>query len=123
MYRDNNMFIEDDICDELGLVINVREQGLVVISGCAHAGIINTIYAAQEITGIKKILAVIGGFHLALASNKYIDDVINEFLKINPKYVVPTHCTGFKAMKKFSEAMGDAFLFGCAGSSFLFENE
>ncbi|MCI8770007.1 MAG: MBL fold metallo-hydrolase [Lachnospiraceae bacterium] len=123
MYRNNNTFIEDDICDELGLVINVKDQGLVVISGCAHAGILNTIYAAQEITGIKKILAVIGGFHLALASNEYIDNVITEFLKINPQYIVPTHCTGFKAMKKFSEAMQDAFLFGCAGSSFLFENK
>ena len=122
MYRINNEFIEDDICDELGLVINVEGQGLIVISGCAHAGILNTIYAAQEITGIRKILAVIGGFHLALASNKYIDDVIKEFLKINHKYIVPTHCTGFKAMKRFSEEMGDAFLFGCAGSSFLFEN-
>lgn len=121
LYRNANSFILDDISDEIGLVINVKNKGLVVISGCAHSGILNTIYAAQAITGVKDILAVIGGFHLALATNEYVDKVIEEFLKINPTYIVPTHCTGFSAMKKFSEAMSNSFLFGCVGSSFIFE--
>lgn len=121
VFRNGRNFVLDDIIDEQGVIINIKNQGLIVISGCAHAGILNTIYAAQDITGENKILAVLGGFHLALASDEYIDNVVNEFIRINPKYIVPTHCTGFEAMKKFSEAMGDAFLLGTVGSSFIFE--
>lgn len=121
VYRNDKRFIADDIVDEQGVVINVKNQGLIIISGCAHAGILNTIYAAQEITGENKILAVIGGFHLALATNEYIDSIINEFLKIGPKYIIPTHCTGFEAMKKISDAMEEHFLLGTVGSSFIFE--
>lgn len=120
VFRKDRKFILDDIIDEQGIVINIENQGLIVISGCAHAGILNTIYAAQDITGEDRILAVIGGFHLAYASSEYIDNIINEFVKINPKYIVPTHCTGFEAMKKFSNAMEDAFLLGTVGSSFTF---
>lgn len=121
VFRNGKHFVIDDIVDEQGLVINIENKGLIVISGCAHAGILNTVYAAQAITGVNEVLAVIGGFHLALATNEYVDNIINEFLEINPKYIVPTHCTGFDAMKKFSDVMKDAFLLGTVGSTFIFE--
>ena len=120
VFRNGKKLVLDDIADEQGLIINVENKGIIVISGCAHAGILNTIRASKTITGINKVLAVIGGFHLALASNEYINNVINEFVKINPKYIIPTHCTGFEAMKKFSDIMNDSFLLGVVGSSFKF---
>lgn len=117
----NGEYIIDDISDEIGLVINIKDKGLVIISGCAHAGILNTIYAAQKVTGINKVYAVIGGFHLAFSSESYIKQVISEMKKINPTYIIPTHCTGYKAMKLFSEEMGEKFVLATVGATFTFD--
>jgi 7,8-dihydropterin-6-yl-methyl-4-(beta-D-ribofuranosyl)aminobenzene 5'-phosphate synthase len=62
--RDGEWTPDPEICDDQGLVINVKDKGLVVLSGCGHAGIINTVTHAQTITGVSKVHAVIGGFHL-----------------------------------------------------------
>jgi 7,8-dihydropterin-6-yl-methyl-4-(beta-D-ribofuranosyl)aminobenzene 5'-phosphate synthase len=89
--------------DDQAIVVNVRNKGLLVITGCGHAGIINTVNYAMQVTGIDKIYAVIGGFHLPADGGIFeeaIDTTLRELQKIDPKYIIPCHCTGWKATNK-----------------------
>ena len=73
-------------------------NGLVVLSGCAHSGIVNTATYAREVTGVDRIFAVMGGFHLTGADFEPIIGRTTEALKaLKPRYIVPTHCTGRRA--------------------------
>jgi len=109
------------IADDQGLVINLRDKGLVVISGCAHAGIINTVRYAQEVSGIDKVHAVVGGFHL---SGDFfapiIDKTVTEIKSISPKIVLPSHCSGIRALIKIANALPDAFVENSVGTTFQF---
>jgi 7,8-dihydropterin-6-yl-methyl-4-(beta-D-ribofuranosyl)aminobenzene 5'-phosphate synthase len=103
--------------DERGVIINIREKGLVVLSGCAHAGIINTVKYAQQITGIQKVYAIMGGFHLAGKTfENRIQPTIKELKKINPKLVAPSHCTGWKAMCAIAKTLPEAFVWNSVGN-------
>ena len=80
--------------------MNVRNEGLVIITGCGHAGIINTINYAKQVTGIEKVYAVVGGFHLPADRGVFeeaIDPTLKELQKIDPNYIIPCHRTGWKA--------------------------
>ena len=103
----NRKFLEDIMLDDQSLVIDVENKGLVVVAGCAHSGIINTIKHAQKITDNSRVYAVLGGFHLWNAENKRIQATVDELEKLDPKFVGPCHCTGKKAIKKIAEAFGD----------------
>ena len=88
--------VQDPIIDDQAIVINLTGKGLVVISGCAHAGIVNTIMFAQKATGEQNIHAVVGGFHLTGPFfEKIHDDTIQELKKMNPEVIMPMHCTGW----------------------------
>jgi 7,8-dihydropterin-6-yl-methyl-4-(beta-D-ribofuranosyl)aminobenzene 5'-phosphate synthase len=100
-------FGEDTMPDDQALIININGKGLVILSGCAHSGIINTIRHAQKVTGVNKIFAVLGGFHLMKADDSRIKKTINDFLKIEPELVGPCHCTGSRAVRWLSQAFGD----------------
>jgi len=100
-------FKEDVMLDDQAIIINVKKKGLVVISGCAHSGIINTLKQAQRLTGIKEIYAVLGGFHLKDADEKWIRSTVNHLIKIGPKIVAPCHCTGPKAIDQIAKVFGD----------------
>lgn len=109
--------LEDDrVMDDQGVVINTRE-GLVILAGCSHAGIINTIEQAVKLTGIKKIYCVIGGFHLIGPGEAKIDRTIAEFKRLGIEKIVPIHCTGFEAIKRISQEMPDEFEYCTAGCS------
>jgi 7,8-dihydropterin-6-yl-methyl-4-(beta-D-ribofuranosyl)aminobenzene 5'-phosphate synthase len=75
-----------------------------VISGCAHAGIINTIKHGQRVMGIKDVHAIVGGFHLKDASDERINLTIEELVNFNPQIVAPCHCTGLKTIKRLLKA-------------------
>lgn len=99
------------IMDDQCVILNVRGKGLTVITGCSHAGIINTIRYAQELTGIGKIGAVIGGLHLTGGLFEQIIPATVEQLKsISPSYIVAGHCTGWSAMRRIAEAMPQSFV-------------
>jgi 7,8-dihydropterin-6-yl-methyl-4-(beta-D-ribofuranosyl)aminobenzene 5'-phosphate synthase len=100
-------FKEDLIPDDQALAINLEGKGLVVVSGCAHSGIINTIRTAQKVADISKVYAVLGGFHLVDANDKRIQLTVKELLKISPEVVCPCHCTGSRAVHRLVEAFGD----------------
>ena len=96
----------DSIPDDQALAINMHGKGLAVITGCAHAGIINTIKQAQKITGIEELYAVIGGFHLMDADEKRIEATAEALRQLDPTIVRPGHCTGHKAVCRLQEALG-----------------
>ena len=105
----NQRFIEDKMDDDQSLIIEIEDKGLVVVSGCAHAGIINTIIHAQKIAGNRRVHAVLGGFHLWNSDNTSLQATVGELKKLNPKFLGPCHCTGKKAVKKIAEAFGDRY--------------
>ncbi|KKG15200.1 dihydropteroate synthase [Methanosarcina sp. 2.H.T.1A.6] len=114
-------WITDPFRDDQGLVIKLKGKGLVVISGCAHAGIINTVEHAKKITGTDKVHAVLGGFHLTgQLFDPIIQPTIDQMKRINPDYVVPMHCTGWKAINRFAEEMPGKFLLNTVGTTYLF---
>jgi 7,8-dihydropterin-6-yl-methyl-4-(beta-D-ribofuranosyl)aminobenzene 5'-phosphate synthase len=100
-------FAQDQMTDDQALLINVRQKGLVVISGCAHSGIVNTVRYAQKITRTNNIHAIIGGFHLENADDKRIQATLDQLIRIQPKSLYPCHCTGSKAMNRFVDSFGD----------------
>lgn len=99
-------FAEDIMIDDQSLVIDVEGKGLVVVSGCAHSGIINTINYAKKITGNSRVYGALGGFHLMSADNKRIEATVDELKKLNLEFVGPCHCTGKKAIKKMKGELG-----------------
>ncbi len=105
------------ILDDRAVVFNVKGKGLVVISGCAHAGIINTISYAQRISGIVNTYAVMGGFHLAGKENESrIDQTVKGLRRISPKLIVPSHCTGWRGMCAIAKALPEAFVWNSVGN-------
>lgn len=105
---------------EQSLIFNVKGKGLVVVSSCAHAGIVNTVKHAQKITGMDKVHAVIGGFHLTGARPEVIQRTIADIKTINPEYIVPMHCTGFEAVTAFAREMPGQFIINTAGTRYIF---
>ena len=110
----------DDFIGEQALVFNVKGRGLVVLSGCAHAGIVNTVKHAQTIAGIDKVHAVIGGFHLINAKPEIIHNTVADIKAMKPDHIVPIHCTGFEAIVGFSKEMPDELTMNTAGSKYTF---
>jgi 7,8-dihydropterin-6-yl-methyl-4-(beta-D-ribofuranosyl)aminobenzene 5'-phosphate synthase len=105
------------IMDERAVAIDIKDKGLVVVSGCAHAGIINTVTYAQQITGTRQVHAVIGGFHLAGKTFEHrVQPTIEELQRINPQLIVPSHCTGWKAMCAMAKAFPEAFVWNSVGN-------
>lgn len=116
----NNESIENDrVLDDQGIVINTA-RGLVIIQGCSHAGIINTIEAAKSLTGIDEVYCVIGGFHLIGPAEKKIGRTIDEFKRLGVKKIVPIHCTGFEGSKQISIQMPQNFEYCTVGCQIEF---
>jgi 7,8-dihydropterin-6-yl-methyl-4-(beta-D-ribofuranosyl)aminobenzene 5'-phosphate synthase len=119
-YRDGDTFLPDRIEDDQAIVINVRDKGLVILSGCAHSGIVNTVNYGREISGIDRVWAILGGFHLARATEEELAQSVAEIKKCGPKLIVPSHCTGFRAIARFAAEMPEAFMPGIVGATYLF---
>ena len=112
---------QDPFHDDSGIVFNIRDKGLVVISGCAHAGIVNTVKYAQHVTGVTDVWAVMGGFHLSGADFEGVISPTTAGLKeIDPHYIIPAHCTGRDAVMHIEREMPDAFLLNMAGTKMTF---
>ncbi len=117
-YEKDGEIYKDHIMDDKGLVLNIKDKGLVVITGCGHSGIINTIRHAQEITGVEKIYCVAGGFHLiGNIGEAVIKRTIEEMKKIGPEVIVPCHCTGLKAIQEFERVFPEAFVLNTSGTT------
>ncbi|MEM2889458.1 MAG: MBL fold metallo-hydrolase [Candidatus Bathyarchaeia archaeon] len=109
------------IWDDRALIIHVKNKGLIIISGCAHAGIINTIFYAQQLTGAKTVHAILGGLHLA--GKEYetrISQTVKKLKKIKPKLVAPSHCTGWRGNCAIAMAIPEAFVWNSVGNLYRF---
>lgn len=101
------------VWDDRSLVLSVRDEGLVIVSGCAHAGIVNTLLHAQAIAGNSRIRAVIGGFHLAgKRFEPRIPATVDAVTALQPDLIIPTHCTGARGPQAFAAALPDATVTG-----------
>jgi 7,8-dihydropterin-6-yl-methyl-4-(beta-D-ribofuranosyl)aminobenzene 5'-phosphate synthase len=116
----NGQLEPDSFEGEQAITCVVKDKGLVIISGCAHAGIVNTVIRAQQMTGIDRVHAVIGGFHLVNSNKEIIEATISDLQAMSPDYIIPTHCTGFEAMVRFSQEMPDQFLLNTVGTTYNF---
>jgi 7,8-dihydropterin-6-yl-methyl-4-(beta-D-ribofuranosyl)aminobenzene 5'-phosphate synthase len=122
IYSGNSWQSDQLVLDDRALVINVKGKGLVIISGCAHAGILNTIRYAQQITGTIKVYAVLGGFHLAGKEfEKRIEPTIEALKEINPEIIVASHCTGWRAFLAIAQSFPNAFVYNSVGNIYRFE--
>jgi 7,8-dihydropterin-6-yl-methyl-4-(beta-D-ribofuranosyl)aminobenzene 5'-phosphate synthase len=109
------------ILDEQALVVHVRGQGLVVLTGCGHAGAVNIARHALRLTGTDRLHAMLGGFHLTGAAfEPIIEPTVAAFAELAPDVLVPAHCTGWKAQHRFAAALPDAFVPNAVGTSFTF---
>lgn len=112
--------VHDPIIDDQSIAMNLNGKGLVVISGCAHAGIINTLMFAQKTTGQEKIHAVLGGFHLSGPFfEKFHDPTVDALKKIDPEVLIPMHCTGWKAIQRFQKEFPESFVLNSVGSKIM----
>ncbi len=103
--------------DDQALIANVKGQGLVVLSGCSHAGIINILRYARKLTGVDEVHAVAGGLHLSGAAyDPIIPSTVDALAAIAPAIIMPGHCTGWKAMHTIAQRMPDAYVNPCVGT-------
>jgi len=96
------------------------DRGLVVITSCGHGGIINTLRRAQQISGVEKIYALVGGFHLAPAPDDYLGQVMAELKKFNLEHIMPMHCSGQNFVDLAQKEMPEKLVLCGTGSSFTF---
>lgn len=109
----------DFILDDQALVLNLKRKGLVIISGCAHSGIINTVKYAKKITQLDRVYAILGGFHLPEQRlDSRVERTVAALVEINPTLVVPMHCTSWVAMHSIYKAMPQAFILSNVGTRF-----
>ena len=114
-----NQLIPDLLEDDMAMVIN-HPQGLIIIDGCAHAGVVNTIEYARRQTGQSKVLAFIGGTHLMSASEERMIKTIEALREADVQTIVPCHCTGFNAAAELRNQLGQRVIKGETGSYFQF---
>lgn len=108
------------IMDDQCAIINVREKGVVIVTGCGHSGIINIIRHARALTGIEAVHAVIGGFHLSGALfEPIIPPTVAGLQQIAPRWIVPGHCTGWLATHRIATALPEAFIPNSVGTNFV----
>jgi 7,8-dihydropterin-6-yl-methyl-4-(beta-D-ribofuranosyl)aminobenzene 5'-phosphate synthase len=106
------------IHDDQAAILNLRGRGLVVLTGCGHAGVINTVRHAQALTGVDRIHAIIGGFHLSGALfEPRIAPTVAALKEIAPNIIMPAHCTGWRATHAIAREMPDAFIASSVGTT------
>jgi 7,8-dihydropterin-6-yl-methyl-4-(beta-D-ribofuranosyl)aminobenzene 5'-phosphate synthase len=113
--KETGEMLPDELKDDLALVIDT-EYGLVVILGCAHHGIINTLKHAQKLTGKQLIYAAIGGTHLLNASEERLRKTTADLKSLGVQYLGVSHCTGFEASAYLAREFGGRFFLNNSGS-------
>lgn len=110
----------DQHVHEHATCFNVKDRGLVVASSCGHVGIVNSVRQAQEVSGVQKIHAIVGGFHLGPAPADYLNQVVAEIKKLQPDVVIPMHCSGANFTQAVREQMPDKLVLATIGSRIRF---
>lgn len=112
--------VQDTFIGEQTLIANVRGRGLVVVTSCSHRGVIGICRHATRITGIPKIHAVVGGFHLSGLGEDRIAQVVEVFTELGVDYIIPQHCTGLEALMTLAHRLKTQMVVSSVGSTFTF---
>ena len=112
--------VTDTFQGEHATVYHVKDRGLVVITSCGHAGVINSVRQAQKATGIDKVHAIVGGFHLAPAPDDVVAKTIAAFKTIGPDYIIPMHCTGINTIMAVHREMPTKLVMPSTGTRVIF---
>jgi 7,8-dihydropterin-6-yl-methyl-4-(beta-D-ribofuranosyl)aminobenzene 5'-phosphate synthase len=107
------------VIDDQALVVNVRGRGLVIVTGCGHAGIVNIARHAMRLTGVDRVHAILGGFHLSgPAFEPIIAPTVDALTALDPALIVPGHCTGWRAQHALASSLPDAWVYSSSGSTY-----
>jgi 7,8-dihydropterin-6-yl-methyl-4-(beta-D-ribofuranosyl)aminobenzene 5'-phosphate synthase len=106
------------ILDDQALVMSIRDRGLIVLSGCGHSGIVNTVRYARQLTRQDNVAAIVGGFHLSGPGfEPRIGATVEALADLSPSMLVPAHCTGWNACYQMAARFPDAFVMSTVGST------
>lgn len=112
--------IPDTFRHELATIYNLKGRGLVVLTSCSHRGVVNIVKRAQDVSGVKKVYAVMAGFHLAPFKEEYLHEVVDALKEIDPDYIVSMHCTGEAFWDMARREMPGKMLRAYTGTRFVF---
>jgi 7,8-dihydropterin-6-yl-methyl-4-(beta-D-ribofuranosyl)aminobenzene 5'-phosphate synthase len=112
--------VPDEHIHEHATCFNVKGKGLVVISSCGHAGIVNSVRQAQEVSGVERVHGIVGGFHLGPAPKDYLVQLVSEIKKLKPDVLIPMHCSGLNFVQEARVQMPDNLLLTTTGSRITF---
>ncbi len=114
-------FVPDLFQGEHATAYHLKDRGLVVITSCGHAGVVNSVRQAQKASGVQKVHAIVGGFHLAPAPDEVVAKTVEAFKAIDPDYVIPMHCTGWNTIMAVHQAMPKKLVMPSTGTRVTFE--
>jgi len=112
--------VPDEHIHEHATCFNLKDKGLIVISSCGHVGIVNSVRQAMEVSGVSKIHAIMGGFHLGPAPADYLTQVVSEIGKLNPDVLIPMHCSGLNFTQEAQRQMPGKVLTTTTGTRISF---
>jgi 7,8-dihydropterin-6-yl-methyl-4-(beta-D-ribofuranosyl)aminobenzene 5'-phosphate synthase len=112
--------VPDEHIHEHATCFNLKDKGLIVISSCGHVGIVNSVRQAMEVSGVDKVHAIMGGFHLGPAQPEYLTQVVAEIAKLNPDVVIPMHCSGLNFTQEAQRQMPGKVLTTSTGTRITF---
>jgi 7,8-dihydropterin-6-yl-methyl-4-(beta-D-ribofuranosyl)aminobenzene 5'-phosphate synthase len=112
--------VADQHLDEHATCFDVKDRGLVVISSCGHVGIVNSVRQAIEVSGVRKVHAIMGGFHLFPADDEYVRRVVTELRAFDPDVIIPLHCSGPAVITAMREQAPEKLITSTTGTEFTF---
>ncbi len=116
----NAVSVPDDFEHEQATVYNVKGKGLVIMTSCGHRGIVNSVRSAIKVSGISKVHAIMGGFHLAPHPPEYLKQTIESLKQFNPDFLIPMHCSGETFITMAAAEFGPKFIRSSTGTRFIF---
>ncbi len=116
----NLTMVPDDFQHEQATCFNVKGKGLVIMTSCGHRGIVNSVRGAIKVSGISKVHAILGGFHLMPMPQEYVRSTVAALKEINPDYLIPMHCTGTTFYEVAKQEMPGRVLLSSTGTRFTF---
>jgi 7,8-dihydropterin-6-yl-methyl-4-(beta-D-ribofuranosyl)aminobenzene 5'-phosphate synthase len=112
--------VPDEHLNEHATCFNLKDRGLIVISSCGHAGIVNSTRQAMKVSGVQKVHAIVGGFHLFPADDAYLKQTVAELNALQPDVVIPMHCSGPGLLSALRTLMPDRLVPSTTGTEFTF---
>ena len=117
-YEEGGKQVKDRMLDDMSLYFHMEGKGLLVVSGCAHSGIVNTVLYGMELSGIEEIYGIVGGFHLTgPAMAKALPPTLEHLQEFSPQVICPMHCTGWDSQRRLREIFSDRFVLSSVGST------